>query len=116
MDGLSCLFRMARDLFHMSDNSIYYTPLDKIELTYGCCMTLEFYAIRSAKRIKKLFRVSVKATLILNMHRKPVNSHIILLCMFCDKPLYISQGQSQLVVENIMKNSLMAWFIKKSRQ
>jgi hypothetical protein len=38
----------------MSDNPIYDAPLDKIELTNGCRVTLEFYALSSAKRIKEL--------------------------------------------------------------
>lgn len=101
---------------HMSDDTIDYAPLDKIQLAYSRRMTLEVYPVSATERVKQLFGITIQTALVLDMHRKPMNSHVILLCMFSDKPLYIPQRYTNLVIEYIMQGLLVHRIAKKVRQ
>jgi len=117
-------FREALLLFHSSedlDNSVRNCPPQKVELRACGRQPLEIYPLCSAKRIKKLFTVPVKARLVSHVYRKHLAArrserHVVVLGVIRHKPLQFAEGRTFPTTNYVMELFTILRNIKKFSQ
>jgi hypothetical protein len=110
-----------RLLLKVFDNSVLYTPPEKVQLGAGRREPLKLDALCTAKRIEQLLTVAVQTRLVCDVDGEHLASwrgvrHVIVLGIVGHEPFEFAKGYVLAVAQNIVKLLTILWYIKKFRE
>jgi hypothetical protein len=96
-----------RHLLKVLYDAVLDTPFQKVELGTSGCEPLELHALRTAKRVKELFAVTVQARLVGYVDREHLPGrggvrHVVCFRIVGHKPLEFAKGYTLAVSQNIV--------------